>query len=205
MRKLAASRAQFLMIFVTALIMVLFPPPAEAHLNCTGLGHVYDGALHFLLSPEDLLPVVALALLAGLRGASQSRMVMIVLPAASLLGGFIGLGARTSGGAALTCISFLLLGGLLAADAKLSLRTTAVLAALIGLLHGYLNGAAMERPEVGAIALLGLVCAVFVLATFGAAFAVPLHRHWARIAVRVVGSWIVASGLLMLGWALRRS
>jgi hypothetical protein len=65
--------------------------------------------------------------------------------------------------------------------------------------------AGQERDsEVGAIALLGLVVAVFVLVVFAAAFAVPLHRHWTRIAVRVVGSWIAASGLLMLGWALRR-
>ena len=46
----------------------------------------------------------------------------------------------------------------------------------------------MGRPEVGAIALLGQVFTVFVLVALFAAFAVPLHRHWARIAVRVVGS-----------------
>jgi urease accessory protein len=32
---------------------------------------------------------------------------------------------------------------------------------------------------------------------------VQLRASWARIAVRVVGSWIAASGLLMLGWAGR--
>ena len=30
-----------------------------------------------------------------------------------------------------------------------------------------------------------------------------LRWPWTRIAVRVVGSWIVASGLLMIGWRLR--
>src|SRR5664279_2478816 len=47
--------------------------PAEAHLNSTGLGPFYDGLIHFLMSPEDLVPVLALALLAGLRGASYGR------------------------------------------------------------------------------------------------------------------------------------
>jgi hydrogenase/urease accessory protein HupE len=204
MRRLTSFSQFFLMRLPAVCLLVLFPSRAEAHLNSTGLGPVYDGVLHFLLSPEDLLPVVALALFAGLRGAAHGRAVMFVLPGAWLAGGFIGLAARTSGGTALTCISFLVLGGLLAADARLSLRATAVLAAVIGLLHGYLNGAAVGRPEVGAIALLGLVVAVFVVVVFAAAFAVPLHRHWTRIAVRVVGSWIAASGLLMLGWALRR-
>jgi hypothetical protein len=33
---------------------------------------------------------------------------------------------------------------------------------------------------------------------------VRLHASWARIAVRVAGSWIAASGLLMLGWAVHK-
>jgi hypothetical protein len=41
---------------------------AEAHLNSTGMGPIYDGFLHFLSSPEDIIPVVALALSSGLRG-----------------------------------------------------------------------------------------------------------------------------------------
>jgi len=46
---------------------------------------------------------------------------------------------------------------------------------------------------------------VFVLISLTSAFVVQLQAPWARIAVRVVGSWIVASGLLMLGWAVRES
>jgi len=36
-----------------------------------------------------------------------------------------------------------------------------------------------------------------------AAFVVRLRAGWARIAVRVAGSWIAACGLLLLGWAAR--
>jgi hypothetical protein len=32
---------------------------------------------------------------------------------------------------------------------------------------------------------------------------VALRAPWARVAVRVVGSWIAAVGLLVLGWSLR--
>jgi hydrogenase/urease accessory protein HupE len=98
---------------------------------------------------------------------------------------------------------FLLLGGLLAADAKVSLRMTTALAALLGLYHGYLNGIGLGQFDTAAIALLGLVFAIFALIAIAAAFVVRLQAHWARIAVRVAGSWIAASGLLMLGWAVR--
>jgi hypothetical protein len=50
-----------------------------------------------------------------------------------------------------------------------------------------------------------LTSGVFVLIVFAAAFVVQLRVQWARIAVRVAGSWIAASGLLMLGWSLRGS
>lgn len=192
------------MAFAALFVTVLCPLRVEAHLNSTGLGPVYDGLVHFLLSPEDLVPVLGLALFAGLRGAAHGRRALFVLPAAWLLGGFVGMGAPTSRGTALTAVSFLLLGVLVAADARLSLRATTVLAALIGLFHGYLNGAGMGQPDVGAVALLGLVFAVFVLVAIAAAFVVRLRWAWTRIAIRVVGSWIVASGLLMVGWAVRR-
>ena len=98
-----------------------------------------------------------------------------------------------------------LLGGLVAADAKLSLRAMTVLAALVGLLHGYLNGSGMGLSGAALVAVLGLIAATFVLIALAAALVVSLRAHWARIAVRVVGSWIAAGGLLLLGWAVRRS
>ena len=178
--------------------------PAEAHLNSTGMGPIYDGLMHFLTSPEDLVPVLALALLAGLRGAAHGRRALFTIPTAWLLGGLIGLTAAAANPHPIVAAAwFLLLGGLLAADAKLSLRVTTALAALLGLYHGYLNGTGMGQVGSAAVALLGLVFAVFVLVSLAAAFVVQLRAHWARIAVRVAGSWIAASGLLMLGWAVR--
>jgi urease accessory protein len=178
--------------------------PAEAHLNTTGMGPIYDGFMHFLMSPEDLVPVLALALLAGLRGAAYGRRALFVLPIAWFLGGLAGLTAAAANPHPFVAAAwFLLLGGLLAADAKLSLRLTTALAALLGLYHGYLNGVGMGQFGTATVVLLGLVFAVFVLVALTAAFVVRLRAHWARIAVRVAGSWIAASGLLMIGWAVR--
>lgn len=179
------------------------PSRAEAHLVTTGLGPLYDGLLHFALAPEDLVPVLALALLAGLRGVIHGRRVLFVLPAAWLLGGVIGL--TMHGGVSLvwTALSFVLLGGLVALDARLPLGATTLLAALLGLGHGYLNGAALAPPGLGAVGLLGIVAAAFTLVALAASFVVPLRVVWARVVVRVAGSWIAAIGLLLIGWAIR--
>ncbi len=181
--------------------------PAEAHLNSTGMGPFYDGAIHFLLSPEDIVPVLALAMLAGLRGAAFGRRALFVLPAAWLFGGFLGLTTvvATTGNTMLAAAWFLLLGALLAADAKVSVRVTTAVGALLGFYHGYLNGSGMGQPGTGAAALIGLIFAIFAVVALAAAFVVQLRAEWARIGVRVAGSWIAAIGLLMLGWAVHTS
>ena len=202
MKNSCQSRLPLYAFVVFTLMMCAVP--AEAHLNSTGMGPFYDGLMHFLMSPEDIVPVFALALLAGMRGANYGRRALFTLPVAWLLGGLAGLSAVTAKPHPFAAAAwFLLMGGLLAADAKVSLRVNTALAALLGVYHGYLNGTGMGRFETASVALLGLVFAVFVLIALAAAFVVWLRAHWARIAVRVAGSWIAASGLLMLGWAVR--
>ena len=189
---------------VTAALVSVCPPSAEAHLNATGMGPVYDGMAHFLMSPEDLVPVLALALLVGLRGAGYGRRALFVLPMAWLIGGLVGLfEPATNGSAVVSALWFLLLGGMVAADVQFPLAVATLLAVILGLDKGYLNGAGLGRPETAVIALTGLTSAVFVMIALASAFVVTLRAQWARIAVRVTGSWVCAVGLLMLGWVSR--
>ena len=176
---------------------------AEAHLVTTGLGPVYDGIGHLLLTPEDLVPILALALYAGLKGARAGRLALFVLPAAWVLGGLLGLRAGAASTAPVPALSFILLGVLVAADLKLPDGAVAVLACGLGLVHGFLNGPALAGSGPGALGLLGIAAVAFVLVALASALVVSLKTPWTRIAVRVAGSWIAAIGLLVLGWALR--
>lgn len=185
-------------------VLSALPATAHAHLTSTGLGPLYDGIAHLLLSLEDLLPVIALALLAGLNGPGAGRRVLFVLPLAWLaggVGGFLSAGAVPPDG--VTALSLLALGGLTAASSRLSPAWATVFAVALGLLHGGLNGAAIAAAEREASGLVGIAGTVFVVAALAAASAVSLRAAWARVAVRVAGGWIAAVGLLMLGWAFR--
>jgi hydrogenase/urease accessory protein HupE len=189
---------------IVAAALLLFPARAEAHLNSTGLGPVYDGFSHFFLSAEDLLPVLALSLFCGMRGAASGRRVLFILPAAWLLGGWMGLGHTLTASTIVAVLSFLLMGGLLAAAPKLSIHWLLVIIFALGMSHGYLNGTGMGTADSSGMALLGIAVAVFIFVALGASFAVPLRSQWARVALRVLGSWIVACGILMAGWAIRK-
>ena len=156
------------------------------------------------MSPDDLVPIVALALLAGLNGPVAGRTALFAVTGAWIAGGVSGFVAAVPlVPAAAAAVSFLLLGGLTAADRPLSPRTVAALAVAIGLLHGWLNGAGIAHAQREVIGLAGIAAAVFVVVTIASAFVVSLRVPWARLAVRVVGSWVAAIGLLMLGWVLR--
>jgi len=54
----------------------------------------------------------------------------------------------------------------------------------------------------GVTGLLGSIATLFVIVSLVSGLVVSLRRDWARIAVRVAGSWIVAVGLLYTGWTL---
>jgi hydrogenase/urease accessory protein HupE len=182
--------------------VLLRPSDAAAHLVTTGMGPVYDGIGHLLLTPEDLVPVLTLALFAGLRGAAPGRRAMFLLPVAWLAGGLIGLRVSATPAFPVPAASFMILGTLVAADLRLPANGVAVLAVVLGLVHGVLNGTAL-RQGAGGLGLLGIMAALFVLVALASAFVVSLERPWTRIAVRVAGSWVAASGLLLLGWAFR--
>jgi len=185
-------------------LLACLPGIAYAHLDTTGLGPVYDGVSHLLLSPDDLIPVLAMAALAGLNGPAAGRRTLFALTLAWLTGGLAGwaVGHPIIPGAA-TIASFLALGGLVALDRRLSPTIVTAIAVALGLLHGWLNGAGIAGTSREALALAGISASVFVIVALVAAGILVTAQGWRRIAVRVLGSWVAAVGLLMLGWMLR--
>ncbi len=180
------------------------PAPAQAHLVTTGLGPLYDGISHLFMSADDLVPVLALALLAGLNGAAAGRWALFLLPAAWLAAGLAGFAAGGTGlPQTVTAGSFLVIGGLTALDRRLSPAVVGALALAVGSVHGWLNGASLAADQNAATGIAGIVASVFVVVALASAAVVALRIPWTRIAVRVLGSWIAAIGLLILGWALR--
>jgi hydrogenase/urease accessory protein HupE len=196
-------RARGWTIAVATLAMALVPSSAEAHLVTTGLGPIYDGVWHVLVSPEDLIPIAAMAMVAGLNGPQAGRLAVFALTASWLAGGAAGYTIGHPIASAVTIFPIFLLGVLTAADARMSPRLVTWLAVAVGLLHGWLNGVGIATTEREPGGLVGIAIATFVLVTLVAAAVVSLCEAGIRIAVRVAGSWIVAIGLLMLGWALR--
>jgi len=185
-------------------LMLALAPPANAHLMTTGFGPFYDGLTHLFLTPEDLLQVIAIALLAGLRGARSGRFAVFALPAAWLAGNVAGALALPHGAPfVVTAAVTIALGALVAADAPLPPEAVAGIAVAIGLLDGARNGGDLATVRASVLVVIGATGALFVTLSLLGGQVASIRAPWARVVVRVGGSWIAAIGLLMLGWSLR--
>jgi hypothetical protein len=186
----------------TSLAIVLCPSNAQAHLVTIGLGPVYDGIGHLALSPDVWVPILALALFAGLGGAAAGRLMLFLLPFAWLLGALVGCRTETAPFTAISATSFLVPGALVTADLRLKRSMVAAIAVVLGFGDGCLNGMATQPMHSGSLELVGAVAALFVAVAIVDAFVIWLKRPWMRVEVRLVGSWITATGLLLLGWSV---
>jgi urease accessory protein len=196
---------RLILFWLTLAITLIVVPSAQAHLMNTGFGPFYDGLTHLFVTPEDLLPVIALALLAGLRGPRFGRAVLFALPIAWLVGSAAGilLAPQVTLPVAETIVT-IALGALLAADCPIPFAAVGGLAILLGLLHGSLNGTELSKTNASGQITAGVAAALFVVVSLLAGQAASVYVPWVRIAVRVAGSWIAATGLLLLGWSLHR-
>jgi len=198
--KRSQPKTVFLSSSVASALVLFMPDAALAHLVTTGMGPVYDGIGHLLLTPEDLVPVIAVALYAGLRGKTQGRRALFFFPLAWMIGGFAGLQVSSAPIFPVPVLSFLLLGALIASDLRLPNNIITAMVIAVGIIHGFYNGIAMEGGP-GVSGLFGITSTLFVLVAIVSAFVISLQASWTRVVVRVTGSWIAAIGILMLGWA----
>ena len=195
------STTALLFFGVAACAELLNPSDAFSHLVTTGMGPVYDGIGHLLLTPEDLIPACAIALYAGVLGSSAGRQTLFILPAAWFIGGIAGIFSAMSTSLPVPAVSFIIIGLLIAADTHLPSALLIVLLTILGGVHGFFNGVAIkDGPSI--LGLVGISVTLFVIVALAASAIHALKPPWTRVVVRVLGGWITAMGVLLIGWSI---
>jgi urease accessory protein len=182
-----------------AAIIWLHPAPALAH-GSLAVGDFYSGMLHPLLHFETLLPTLALALWSGQLGGPHSLRLPLTFLGAALLGTVAGiLGIDLHLGPASLRLSMLVLGLLVAAQGKLPASLAMAMAFLFGLFEGQINTYDPETKIERPLLFIAGVGSSIGLILFHVVTRVVRYRvFWVQIGVRVLGSWIAATGLLVL-------
>lgn len=176
------------------------------HVAVKGLGSLGNGALHPFVTPPHVLSIIALGLLFGQRIPFRLKKPMAALALGSAAGLLI-----TPSGWPGSVPPALILGCALAIAGWTTLERTAPVAMLAaaGALAGFLIGldSAPEAADPMRVSQsligtwLGINAAVGYLAV---CVSHSKGRPWARIAIRVAASWIIAITLLVLAFSLRQ-
>jgi urease accessory protein len=185
--------------FAAAVFVLLNADPALAHSTIPGATGFIGGLLHPFVAPAHLMALGALGLLLG-QQAARERTVLLAIFAVALAAGVAAiasaLAAQNPDVAVLAAAAIL---GLLVALARP--------VALIGVAPVlFVTGVAIELDSVPQeisvaetlLALAGTSVTVFLIPTLLAMLMACLRQDWQRIAMRIVGSWIAASAMLVL-------
>lgn len=188
---------------IVVVVVALGSAPAYAH----NLGGRYGPLLHPLLSLDHLLALVAIGLLAGQQGARGARRLIVALLLGLLLGAvlpiFANLADLVSHLDLVNAASLFVLGGLVALAARIPHSLLLIVVAFFGMSHGAANAIDLAGTAAPALIVVGVAVAGMIATLPLAIVITTLGQGWPRIVVRVIGSWIAAIGLMMLGLALK--
>jgi urease accessory protein len=181
-----------------------WPTEALAH-GSIAIGDFYSGLLHPVSHTEQALAIVALGLLAGQMSAEVSwptaRAFVVSVLAGSVLG-LLDLGLSLS--PLVVTLSLVVLGALVAVRVELPAKLTVGLALFFGLSVGYANGSQMlANLRMPVFYVGGLTVCVGLLLLYSVQVVRRFRTFWFQTAVRVLGSWIAAAGVLMLAFQLK--
>lgn len=189
--------------------IVLASTPAQAHLVGIEFGDFAAGAIHAGTGLSDLLLLGALALALALQPRERARWALLTLPLGTLAGLALGAGSALAGPPPEPVqAGMLALAGLVAVLAwPVPTGLLAALAGLAGLAIGWANGLPVRALPIeiwlygaGALTATGLfgTWAIAGLSALTAQGGVPV------LGARVLGSWAVAAGSVLLALDLTR-
>lgn len=189
--------------FVLALAsLIAAVEPALAHAPIEGIGVFYNGMLHLLFVPSQLLAVTALGLLLGQHAPQHSRCGWFAFVAAFWFGLAAGYWVGQGVPQAIFLVLALIAGLMVAFEWAFGLVFIVALATVVGV------GIGLDSTPDGAphremsLALAGTAVGGVLLLSCVGGLASCFTRPWQRIGIRAAGSWTAATAgiVLMLVW-----
>jgi len=186
-----------------AMLSALLALPAWAHQQqglasgfSTGLRHPVSGLDH-------VLAMIAVGLWGAQLGAPAIWLLPVTFPMVMALGGFAALLGVTLPGVEIgVASSAILLGAMVASEARPALWLAAAIVAFFAVFHGHAHGAELPAGQSGFMYSAGFVIATGTLHATG--IAIGLIHRWrsGRIVLRGAGLAVAGAGVLFLWQAL---
>ena len=202
--KLKSARA-----LMSAAMVLAGANAAEAHIVAARLGDFYMGAVHPLTDLGDVVLWTATGMLAGTLGGAKARWLIPVFPLGLLVGLSLGNVFSATSAQLADATMMLAIGMLLAAAAQVPTLLLCAIAFAVAVIRGAANGADLGPETDRLLFAAGLAGVGYGAITLTMALTAAFKRtssdsatSWRAIAVRALGGWIAAIGLMMASLTL---
>ncbi len=177
--------------------------PALAHSPIEGIGGFYNGLLHPLLVPAHLLLLIALGIFWGQQGPKRIELALAVFAGATAAGLSVAWFTNTAELEIVVVASAATIGLLIAISPSTNVLWCSITALFAGLFLGIDSAQEELAGKDKMLSLFGSGIAIYLLALYPMVLVEYFNKKaWHKIGVRIIGSWIAASALLVLAFSL---
>lgn len=180
-------------------ILFLCVARLEAHVQEGQAAGFITGLLHPISGLDHVLAMIAVGLWGAQLGQPAVWLLPVTFPMVMAFGGFLGLvGIPLPGVEAGVALSALLLGLMVAREAKPPVVVAAMLVGFFAVFHGHAHGTELPPGQSGLMYSIGFVTATGCLHGVGIAIG-AIHRWPAgRTALRVAGAAVALAGIAFI-------
>ena len=184
---------------LTAIVLLVSAAALSAHEQQGQVQGFLTGLRHPVSGWDHVLAMVAVGLWGAQLGPPALWLLPIAFPMMMAVGGFMGLvGIHVPGVEIGVALSALLLGLVVAIEAKPKMATCLALVGVFAIFHGHAHGTELPPGQNGLIYSIGFVVATGCLHAVGIAIGLAHARSTGRIVLRVAGTVVAAAGVAFL-------
>jgi len=184
---------------LTVFFILLFSNTAFAHSPIKGIGNFYNGLLHPILVPAHIILIIAVGLFFGQQGHKKIEATIGLFALATFIGlisAWFSINLEIE--AVITTLSATT-GLIIALNPSINLVGCLIIISTAGFLLGIDSTQETLVGKEKLMTLFGSGVAIYFLFLYSMVIAQSLNKKaWQKIGIRIFGSWIAASSLLVL-------
>ncbi|MBP1605710.1 MAG: HupE/UreJ protein [Acidobacteria bacterium] len=181
---------------LAVLMLLVSAAPAFAHVQQGQAQGFLTGLRHPVSGLDHVLAMISVGLWGAQLGAPAVWLLPVTFPMVMAFGGFLGLvGIPLPGVEVGIALSAVLLGLMVAREAKPSLVAAALLVGFFAIFHGHAHGTELPPGQSGLMYSIGFVIATGCLHGVGIAIGVVHKWPAGKAALRFAGALVALAGL----------
>ena len=184
--------------FIATLVALQAAVPACAHTGSLAGGFI-GGFAHPVFGPDHVVAMVAVGLWGAFLGPPAIFLLPVAFPLVMAAGGALGiLGVPLPGAEIGIATSAIVLGLMVATEARPPIWIAVVIVGAFAIFHGHAHGSELPAGADAVAYSIGFVVATGLLHLAGIAFGLLARWPVGKVAVRTMGAFIACTGALFL-------